>query len=73
MEGIFEKTNNDSYNNGGTTIYKTELNLKNEQEKSRPNSDEFKQLLYGGVYDSKLVLIFFDICITSVVCFFKFL
>lgn len=30
-------------------IYKTELNLENEQEKSRPNSDEFKRLLIGGV------------------------
>lgn len=34
--------------NGGTTIYKTELNLENKQEKSRPNSDEFKRLLIGG-------------------------
>lgn len=27
--------------------YKTELNLENKQEKSRPNSDEFKRLLIG--------------------------
>ena len=31
-----------------TTIYKTELNLENKQEKSRSNSNEFKRLLSGG-------------------------
>ena len=35
-------------NNGGTAIYKTELNLENKKEKSRPNFDEFKRLLSGG-------------------------
>ena len=33
-------------NNGSTLIYKTELNLENKQEKSRPNSNEFKRLSY---------------------------
>lgn len=41
-----DPNNND--NNGGTTIYKTELNFENKQEKSRPNSNEFKRLLIGG-------------------------
>ena len=48
---IYNKPDNDPNNNdkdGGTTIYKTELNLENMQEKSRPNSDEFKRLLNGG-------------------------
>ena len=48
---IYNKPDNDpnnNDNNGGTTIYKTELNFENEQEKSRPNSDEFKRLLNGG-------------------------
>ena len=48
---IYNKPDNDPNNNdkdGGTTIYKTELNLENMQEKSRPNSDEFKRLLIGG-------------------------
>ena len=50
-EEIYNKPDNDPNNkdnNGGTTIYKTELNFENEQEKSRPNSDEFKRLLSGG-------------------------
>lgn len=50
-EEIYNKPDNDpnnNDNNGGTTIYKTELNLENEQEKSRPNSNEFKRLLSGG-------------------------
>ena len=52
-EEIYNKPDNDpnnNDNNGGTTIYKTELNLENEQEKSRPNSNEFKRLLSGGEY-----------------------
>lgn len=40
---------NNNDNSGGTTIYKNELNLENEQEKSRPNYNEFKRLLNGGV------------------------
>ena len=50
-EEIYNKPDNDpnnNDNNGGTTIYKTELNLENKQEKSRPNSNEFKRLLSGG-------------------------
>ena len=50
-EEIYNKPDNDPNNNdkdSGTTIYKTELNLENMQEKSRPNSDEFKRLLNGG-------------------------
>lgn len=50
-EEIYNKPNNypnNNDNNRGTTIYKTELNLENEQEKSRSNSDEFKRLLNGG-------------------------
>lgn len=50
-EEIYNKPDNDpnnNDNNGGTTIYKTELNFENEQEKSRPNSNEFKRLLNGG-------------------------
>lgn len=48
---IYNKPDNDSNNNdnnGGTTIYKAELNFENKQEKSRPNSNEFKRLLIGG-------------------------
>ena len=48
---IYNKPDNDPNNNdnsSATTIYKTELNLENEQEKSRPNSNEFKRLLSGG-------------------------
>ena len=50
-EEIYNKPDNDpniNDKNGGTTIYKTELNLENKQEKSRLNSDEFKRLLIGG-------------------------
>ena len=50
-EEIYNKPDNDpnnNDNNGGTTIYKTELNLENKQEKSHPNSNEFKRLLSGG-------------------------
>lgn len=50
-EEIYNKPDNDpnnNDNNGGTTIYKTELNLENGQEKSRSNSDGFKRLLNGG-------------------------
>ncbi len=50
-EEIYNKPDNaanNNDNNGGTTIYKTELNLENEQEKSRSNSNEFKRLLSGG-------------------------
>lgn len=50
-EEIYNKPDNDSNgndNSGGTTIYKTELNFENKQEKSRPNPDEFKRLLSGG-------------------------
>lgn len=50
-EEIYNKPDNDpnnNDNNGGTTIYKTELNFENKQEKSRSNSDEFKRLLIGG-------------------------
>lgn len=50
-EEIYNKPDNDpniNDKNGGTTIYKTELNLENMQEKSRPNSNEFKRLLIGG-------------------------
>lgn len=48
---IYKKPDNDpnnNDNNGGTSIYKTELNLENKQEKSRPNSNEFRRLLSGG-------------------------
>lgn len=50
-EEIYNKPDNDpngNDNSGGTTIYKTELNFENKQEKSRPNPDEFKRLLSGG-------------------------
>lgn len=50
-EEICNKPDNDpnnNDNNGGTKIYMTELNLENKQEKSRPNSNEFKRLLFGG-------------------------
>ena len=50
-EEIYNKPDNDpnnNDNNGGITIYKTKLNLENEQEKSRPISNEFKRLLNGG-------------------------
>lgn len=58
-EEIYNKPDNDSNNNdknGGTTIYKTELNFENEQEKSRPNSDEFKRLLTGGTNANTCVI-----------------
>lgn len=51
MQEIYNKPDNDpnnNDNNGGTTIYKTELNLENEQEKSRLKQNEFKRLLSGG-------------------------
>lgn len=60
-EEIYNKPDNDpnnNDNNGGTTIYKTELNFENEQEKSRPNSDEFKRLLNGGEGGKLLPLIY---------------
>ena len=49
-EEIYNKPDNDPNINdkNGGTIYKTELNLENKQEKSRPNSNEFKRLLIGG-------------------------
>ena len=56
---MFNKPDNDpnnNDNNGGTTIYKTELNLENKQEKIRPNSDEFKRLLIGGKLESQFEL-----------------
>ena len=49
-EEIYNKRDNapnNNDNNSGTTIYKTELNLENMQEKSRSNPDEFKRLLNG--------------------------
>ena len=51
-EEIYNKPDNDpnnNDNNGGTTIYKTELNLENIQEKSRLKQNDFKRLLNGGV------------------------
>lgn len=57
-EEIYNKPDNDPNNNdkdSGTTIYKTELNLENMQEKSRPNSDEFKRLLNGGGRGIRLI------------------
>lgn len=59
-EEIYNKSDNDpnnNDNNGGTTIYKTELNFENEQEKSRPNSNEFKRLLIGGTSASQIELL----------------
>lgn len=50
-EEIYNKPDNGpniNDKNGGTTIYKTELNLENKQEKSRSNSNDFKRLLSGG-------------------------
>lgn len=50
-EEIYNKPDNDpnnNDNNGGTTIYKAELNLENIQEKSRLKQNEFKRLLNGG-------------------------
>ena len=50
-EEMYNKPDNDQNNNdnnGGTTIYKTELNFENKQEKSCPSSNEFKRLLNGG-------------------------
>ena len=58
-EEIYNKPDNNPNNNdnsSGTTIYKTELNLENEQEKSRPNSDEFKRLLNGGTNTNTCVI-----------------
>lgn len=50
-EEIYNKPDNNpnnNDNNGGTTIYKTVLNLENMQEKSRLKQNEFKRLLSGG-------------------------
>lgn len=50
-EEIYNKPDNDpnnNDNNGGTTIYKNEQNLENEQEQSRLKQNEFKRLLNGG-------------------------
>lgn len=58
-EEIYNKPDNDpnnNDNNGGTTIYKTELDFENEQEKSRSNSHEFKRLLNGGTNTNTCVV-----------------
>lgn len=50
-EEIYNKPDNapnNNDNNGGTIIYKTELNFENKQEKSRLSSNEFKRLMIGG-------------------------
>lgn len=60
MQEIYNKPDNDpnnNDNNGGTTIYKTELNLENEQEKSRLKQNEFKRLLSGGTVACQIELL----------------